>query len=310
MVSKTQTYLIVLVVAAIALYLFATSIHQGTSKLAVQMTDPPSVPSGTQQLLVTYSSVEVHASGNGNQSGWVNASGSGTVDLMALTNITNTIASTNVAENSTINLVRFDITSARIVINGTAYNVTMPNSQINIAITGQQKINSSSSAVLVDLFPTVTARGSGSASGYVLVPAARAIVINSNSTVSIDSNVGSTASISVPVGARIGIGIGIGHARNNTNGTYAAPIEAKAGERVSNFAIQRVDYNSSSVSGLLYVEYPVANNVGVNTTLHINSTVGYACDNTEFKLTGIYANNTALFTQMLNTSSGVGGCPI
>ncbi len=53
----------------------------------------------------------------------------------------------------------------------------------------------------------------------------------------------------------------------------------------------------------------MASNVGTSTTLHINSTVGYACDGTESKLTNIYSNGTASFAPLLNTKT-YGGCPI
>ncbi len=298
MESKNLTYLVfIIVIVAVAAFLYAHSF--GASQVAILMTDPPNVPQGTQHLIVAYSSVQIHTSGNANQSGWVAASGSGTVDLMALANLTKTIASASVAANSTINLVRFNITSAQIVVNNNTYNVTVPNSQINVAITGQEKINSSSSAVLVDLFPTVNVHGST----YMMAPAARAIVVNSNASVSINTNVGSTASINGNVGIRIGLGSGGGHSN------YGSSVTVRTGQSVSNFLIQNISFSSGTVSGLLYIKYPVANNVGVNTILHVNSTVGYACDNTEFKLTVINSNNTAVFTSLLNTST-YGGCPI
>ncbi|MDE1871412.1 MAG: DUF4382 domain-containing protein [Candidatus Micrarchaeota archaeon] len=311
MASKTlyAVALVLVILAVVAVYFLSMGgLGSGMSRLAVQMTDPPNVPQGTQHLIVAYSSVQVHSTGNASQSGWINASGSGTVDLMALVNVSKTIASADVSSNSSINLVRFDITSAQIVVNNTTYNVTVPNSQVSVAVTGQQKVNSSSSAVLVDLFPTVNAHSGANSTTYVMAPAARAIVINSNSSVNINTNIGSVASIMGSIKARIGIGLGGGGNHNNGT-TYGTSVNVRAGQRVSNFLVQGVDYNSGTVSGLLYVQYPVASNVGVNTTIHVNSTVGYACDNTEFKLTSIYSNNTAVFTPIANTST-YGGCPI
>lgn len=189
----------VLVIAVFLLY-FATGVFKGsagTHNVAVQITDPPNVPAGTQQLIVSYSSVQVHVLGS-TQSGWVSASGSGSLNLLALTNVSQTIANAEVRENATVNLVRFNVTSAKIVINGATYNVSTPNSQVTVAVTGSEKINSSS-AVLIDFYPTVT----GHANVYILVPAARAIVVSSNSTVSINTNVGSTAAVSAGVRVRL-----------------------------------------------------------------------------------------------------------
>lgn len=203
---------VVIVVAVIAV-VAGSGLH-GSSTLAVQLTDPPNVPSGTQHLFVTYSSVQVHVSGTGyanatNQSGWVTAQGSGTVDLMALVNASKTVASAQVASNSTVNVVRFNISSASIVINNVTYNVTMPNNQLTVAVTGGQKINSSSAAVLIDIFPTVNARsGSGANATYTMTPAARAIVINSGVNVTVNTNIGSVVNVSAVARGRLGIGVG------------------------------------------------------------------------------------------------------
>lgn len=287
------------------------------SVLAVQLTDPPTVPEGTSALIVAYSSVQVHVSSPENQSGWVSASGNGTVNLLALENMSQTIAKANISANSTVNLVRFEVTSAKIIINNTEYNVSIPNQQINVAITGKSKINASSSAILIDFYPTVNAH----AGTYMMAPAARAILVNANTTVSINTNIGSKAAIGAGIKTRLGLGLGIGigssgggsgnsgASANSTNNSYGSMTTVRAGERISNFMVQEVNYTSNTVVGLIYVEYPVATNVGQNVTLHLNGDIGYACDNTEYKLTGIYANGTAAFTSILNTST-VGGCPI
>ncbi len=289
-----------------ALFVFAG--RAGKYSVAVQMTDPPTVPAGTQALIISYSSVAVHTSGS-NQSGWVQATGSGTVNLLAMTNVSQTIANTRVSANSTVNLVRFNITSASITRYGTTYNITVPNSQVSVAVVGSSKINSSSE-VLIDFYPTVNAYGSTKGIIYTMAPAARAIVIGSNSTVSINTNVGGTASISGSVRARFGLGLGGSSAQgNSSNATYGTPVIVSVGSRVSNFAVQRINHTSGTVSGLLYIQYPVASSIGTSTTLHVNGTVGYACDNTEFRLTGIYSNGTASFTPLLNTKTA-GGCPI
>jgi hypothetical protein len=310
--------ILLIVVVALLYSVFGKSLAAGTYTAAIQLTDPPTVPAGTQQLLVSYSSVQVHVSGSNSTSGWVTASGSGTINLMALQNTSQTIAKASVAANSTINIVRFNITSAKITINGTTYNVSSPNSRVTVSVTGAEKINSSS-AVLVDFHPSVNVHGSGSATTYLLVPAASAIVISSNSTVSINTNIGSTEPISENIKAKLGVGVGAGIAAGvnasinatlpvSANATYGSTVSVQDGQRISNFMAQNISYASNTVSGLIYVQYPVAATLGSETTLHIGDTVGYACDGTEAKLTEIYANNTAVFTHL--TTSTRGGCPI
>ncbi|MDE1865349.1 MAG: DUF4382 domain-containing protein [Candidatus Micrarchaeota archaeon] len=326
MASKLLMYAALAIVAILVIaYVASISLSGGpwaggTTRVAVQLTDPPSVPQGTQQLLVSYSSVEVHVSGS-NQSGWVSAQGSGTVDLMGLQNFSETIADASVAANSTINLVRFNISSIKVMINNSTYNVTSPNNQVTVSVTGGQKINSSA-AVLVDFYPTVNSHASGNATAYVLVPAATAVVINSNSTVSVNTAVGARSSITAGIRAKLGIGLGggtcigigggscgatttVGGSSGGNNGT----IMATAGDRVSNFLVESVNYSSRTVFGLRYTLYPVATTVGANATIQVNDTVGYACDNSEWKLRDIYSNDTALFVHIQNSPSP-GGCPI
>ncbi|MCL5427681.1 MAG: DUF4382 domain-containing protein [Candidatus Marsarchaeota archaeon] len=308
---------VVVVVALAAWAIVGAGSSSGMRTLAVQLTDPPHVPQGTQALLVTYSSVDVHVSGV-NQSGWVVAQGSGTVNLTALVNASETIATAQVETNATVNMVRFNVSSAQIIINGTSYAVSMPNNQVTVAVTGNQKISSNSaSSVVVSISPTVNYNsGTGT---YIMAPAARAIVVSANSSVEVGTNVGST--VSLGSGLRLRLGLGLGGTGNSStggggsnmtgNGTSTASGEeaiASVGTRISNFLVQGVSYNNMEVSGLMYTLYPVATIVGAATTLRINGTIGYACDNSEYVLTAINSNGTATFAKMQSNSTG--GCPV
>ncbi len=129
------------------------------------------------------------------------------MDLLSIINSTKTIATAQVAANSSVNLIRFNITSASIVIGNKTYNVSTPNRMINIAITGGQKVNSSSASVLIDLFPTVNARAGEQGTAYMLVPDARAVIVNSNTSVSINTNIGGAGQISSSARAALGLNI-------------------------------------------------------------------------------------------------------
>ena len=146
--------------------------------LAFQITDPPIVPSGTNSLVISYSSLEAHYT-DGNKSGWVVGNSSGSLNLMELVNVSQMLGTASVPTNSTVNLVRFYITSANITVNGTEYPVTVPNSTITVPVSGASKVNQSS-GILIDMSPTVVAIYTNNSTVFVMVPSVKAIVIGSS----------------------------------------------------------------------------------------------------------------------------------
>lgn len=179
MVSRMQQIVagtvILMAAAALLFVLFASGTAAAQrGNVAFQLTDPPQVPSGTQALLITYSSVQAHVVGSGNAGVWVNGTGSGSVDLMTLVNSSELIGSANLAANSTINRVSFTVTSARIDINGTYYNVTVPNNRITANVTGNVKSNGT---ILIDLSPVVATIYTANSTVFVMVPSVKAIAV-------------------------------------------------------------------------------------------------------------------------------------
>lgn len=88
--------------------------------------------------------------------------------------------------------------------------------------------------------------------------------------------------------------------------TISGPIaNATAGQRISNFLIERV--NPGNVTGLLYMEYPVARLNGTQYTVYVGNSVGYACDGTLATLIAIHGDAAAF---VLNTTRPKYGCPI
>ncbi len=153
-------------------------LNNGNSTVTFSLTDPPHVPIGTNALIITYSSIEAHISGSNTSSGWIHAGGNGTLDLMSLINASSIIANAQLPSNSLINQVRFNISSAHITINGTIYNVTVPNNQVTAKITEGGRINSSENNVLIDLTPTIAAIYTQNSTVFVMVPSVRAIVVS------------------------------------------------------------------------------------------------------------------------------------
>ncbi len=170
----------------------STSQTGGTNQLAVQLTDPPQVPNGTQSLVITYSSIEAHVE-SGASAGWIYSNGNGSINLLSLINLSQTIGTINVPNNTQVNTLRFNITSAKITINGTTYNVTVPSSQISANIEGSNVTNRST-GLLLSLSPTIVTILTANSTVFVMVPSVRAVVLP-NGTNQTSVHVGYKASL-------------------------------------------------------------------------------------------------------------------
>jgi len=155
--------------------------NQPPGNFLVLLTDPPTVPAGTTQLNVTYSSITIQVKYANGTSASVPVIASGTVNLLSLVNVSQTIGSTNIPAGSTVSSLKFVISSASATVNGQTFPVTILSSQLVVPIKGGQVINQTRSAALLDLSPTLvevdaTNSTGGAVSYYVLVPSATAIV--------------------------------------------------------------------------------------------------------------------------------------
>ncbi len=153
----------------------ASSVGGGGQQVLFSLTDPPSVPNGTQSLNIAYSSIQAHYVGSEGSSGWISGAGSGSLDLMNLINTSQVIGTGQFPANSTIDMVRFTIASANIVINGTSYNVTVPSGQLTTSVSGT-KVGTNSS-VLIDMSPVVAAIYTSNSTIFVLVPSLKAVMV-------------------------------------------------------------------------------------------------------------------------------------
>ena len=156
----------------------SSSTYSGpTGILGVSLTDPPIVPPGVSAVYISYSSVQVHVSGAGNQDGWYTVADSGSVNLMSLLNVSLTLGSAQV-QTGVFNLISFNITSAAITMNGVNQTSYVPANRITVPIVGGVSVTSgNSSGVLVDMSPEVVPYQNGTAVSYVLVPEARSLPI-------------------------------------------------------------------------------------------------------------------------------------
>jgi len=184
---------------------YSTSIQNGGQgrQVPIMMTDPTYAPTNVKAVVITYSNVMVHTTGAGG-SGWVSGSGSGTVNITSATVANSTsklIAYANVSANTNINMVQYTVTSAYVVVNGTAHNVAIANPTVTVNVTGNGQV-SQSTAVLVDISPTVVATYSQNTTGYSMSSSSSAVVL-AYAGVSSSTNVGSNVALSANAKAQV-----------------------------------------------------------------------------------------------------------
>jgi hypothetical protein len=153
------------------------------SSFLVMLTDPPTVPANTTVLNLTYSNIMLYVHYTNGAYEWLNFSVSGTVDLLKLEDMSETIASTQIPVNSTVEKIQFTISSVDAMINGTVYAVTPLSSTIVMSV-ANSKVNETFSGVLVDFNPTLVMIRAVESDGtvvdyFVLVPSATATIVTS-----------------------------------------------------------------------------------------------------------------------------------
>ncbi len=167
--------LAVLVISFAGHSAFATAPANQTSNVGIFITDPPQVPSETQSLIVSYSSLKVQVTNNSGTF-WETINGSGSVDLLSLVNFTKNLSTFKLANNSVIDRLSLTIYNASITVNGTTYPVVISNKNVSVKVF----YNSQSSTpfdILLDMFPTVSAVISGNQTIFVMAPSATASTI-------------------------------------------------------------------------------------------------------------------------------------
>ncbi|MEM0154501.1 MAG: DUF4382 domain-containing protein [Methanothrix sp.] len=204
MVNKAVSYIIGIIVILAIIYIAiglvtprpsiaTTTVLPSVSSngtVAFMLTDPAQVPSGTTALNVTFNGAKLHETGATNSSGFVSLNASGTIDLLSLLNVSQTLGIASLNKTKSYDSIVLNVSSSKIVINGTTYNVTLPSNKLDVHISN---VNGTSGAVLIDLSPTIVQIISTNQTIFVMVPSVKAVIVGAN-------NVNSTA---VHVGARI-----------------------------------------------------------------------------------------------------------
>lgn len=176
------TAILIIAVAMFATPSIAPKMASAKATFTVMLTDPPTVPAGTTGLNITYSGISLDVTYPNGTSNWLSLKASGTVNSFALINMTQTIATTTIPTNTTVDKIEFMITNASAVINGQEYNVTTLSNTLVMSIANSQ-VNQTLSGVLIDFNPTLVQIQATDANGnpvdyYVLVPSATAVIVN------------------------------------------------------------------------------------------------------------------------------------
>jgi len=155
------------------------------NSFVVMLTNPPAVPERTTSLALSYSGVLLHVTYPNGRTEWLPVNASGTVNLLSLTNMTQTIVSTTVQSGSTVDQVQFDVADVTARVDELDYDVT-PLSNSLVVRVNDGNVSQPLSGVLLDFNPTLARiQGSNDAGNpvdnYVLVPSAAAITVAESS---------------------------------------------------------------------------------------------------------------------------------
>lgn len=199
-----KTFVAVAVIAAIlvvtlattAAYLQYQSGPSSTGQLTVMGTDPPASASGVTDSKAHYSSVSAHRAGSDMSSGWVQVSGSGSIDLTATSGTAQTMATDKVAAG-TYDAFRFNVDSVQVTYQGQEYMATVASTTLTAQSQSKVLVNSSSSAAaVVDMRTFIINVGNSSKPQFVFSATAEATGVPSSTLLSISLQIGASVDLS------------------------------------------------------------------------------------------------------------------
>lgn len=151
----------------------------GSSKLVIRLTDPPTVPSGTTSLNLTYSSIALlvgEPAGGGQfttKTVTVTPSGgSATLNLLRLQNVSQTIALASLPNGTVIYSFAFAVTGISIDVNGTKSPVTLATGSTLTVTLAEPSAIEGPTVALLRLDPVIV----NTPSGYQMIPSAVGII--------------------------------------------------------------------------------------------------------------------------------------
>ncbi|MGC8567711.1 MAG: hypothetical protein ACP5RP_00090 [Candidatus Micrarchaeia archaeon] len=142
------------------------------TQLVVQITDPPLVPNGTQKLIVKYNYITVTGTDSNisstNSTLGEDILNNGTINLMNLTSMAETVGVANISKNFKIKAIIINLKSANITIDNNTYELTLPSNVLEI---NASNISKNNTIIVLDMHPTVLQiYTSGNNTYYTMVP--------------------------------------------------------------------------------------------------------------------------------------------
>jgi len=157
-----------------------TTVSKTEGVLSIQLTDPPILPDGVTAVYVNYSNIAVHVAPANDTHGWVEVNSTGTLNLMDLINVSQTISSVKI-ESGKYNLLRFNITSAIVTYDGKNYTAFVRTGQLKMPIIGGIEVTDSKpTTTIIDVQPTVFNIGNTSYPEFIISAVAKAYPVPEN----------------------------------------------------------------------------------------------------------------------------------
>ncbi len=179
--AKTFFFVAAFLLVAVAIYAIYYQYNSATATyLPISITDPPTVPTGTQAIYINYSGMEANIGSLGNPN-WVNINSSGRIDLMSLINVSQVIGSMYAKQGSTISQVMFNVSNANIEIDNITYPIYLENTQLVASVKNSKAVNFTS-GILLDFSPVVTPIYYDNSTQFLMLSSLRAAMVHINSS--------------------------------------------------------------------------------------------------------------------------------
>ncbi len=177
--------LIVVVVLAFA-YLYlnpGTPISEYTS-VYVRITDPPIIPKGASSINITYSGIGLQVR-NSSGTSWINSGESGSINLLALQNQTETLSSIALPQGTTPIALEMNITSGSITINGSEYPMDIVSKRINSTIANlSSSPGSKSFSAILSMASSVSPSFAGNSTSFFFQAFPTSVLLSGSPSVS------------------------------------------------------------------------------------------------------------------------------
>ncbi|MBC7090337.1 MAG: DUF4382 domain-containing protein [Nitrososphaeria archaeon] len=146
-----------------------TSPTVGKGILSILLTDPPRLAEGVTAVYINYSKIGIHYNRPNVGEGWIwTEFGGVNLNLTALDGIAQVLDSIEIENGTYINLIRFNITGAKVEYNGINYTAFVRTGNLTVTIIGGLEITEGSNGIIVDIQPTVFNMGTADEPYFIL----------------------------------------------------------------------------------------------------------------------------------------------